>query len=868
MNSNEATRGLSIMLREGILETHDGLYSFKDRSFWKKIYNSLNVNQDTHLQLALLRELEEGILFHYKESGLSSDKFIFFLLWKSREDIHRGTNYQRLLLRKNIIKKLSKRKLWALDSIELYLQDRTEKPSPLNQETILKWIDGSYHVNPFDFIRVLQKNYPPDKIKNIIKQKLQSSKHLSDYERMVLKYFILESECEISSDEENLKKLSDFAASLPSTTYGTARLKASAYNRIATYFISKQKFEGFKEYLHKATKIAEKFELNFMLPRLYNNLSIYYDAIAPNFAQEIQEKAMKLAKNNEDLFTSAFIGINLAQSYFFYGKQKEFQEILSELTEITKKIENPEILVRYKHLKMLVAVYNDDYDGFEKLKIEVLEDLKTFSEPMYSSLLSRTMLFEFLIKVIWGDFQNIEKEIESLRKMKKHLNHNELLFLEITQALLEDEKRGYDVFRSKIKEMKLYIEETLQTTAFFVDKENYEDFVKECKERIRIVSKLVSHVSLAQIYYALAIASKRIGKLFLAKQYFKKASIYFTLQGINTKAREIKNKHLHEDVFIDSVLVLEKLFSDTNKKSQIPINQENYHEVLWTLNSFISLMAAFGECNSLEEIMNVFSEFIQNHFPITSVRTKFDWLENMTKEIGSDKIPPMESRYSQYPFYVSYEFDIDFEANARIEIYNPYNKASMKEIEKFNRLMGYLEPLLTLVFRNYMRYTMATKDALTGLYTRWYFESRLEEEFARSRRFGEEFSVIMCDLDNFKVVNDSHGHIVGDEILKKIAKILLKGAREMDIVGRYGGEEFIILLPYAKHRDAVRVAERLKELIEANKESLKNVTASFGVASYPAPDINNAADLLFCADQRCYLAKKLGKNRVVGGSNE
>jgi diguanylate cyclase (GGDEF)-like protein len=125
----------------------------------------------------------------------------------------------------------------------------------------------------------------------------------------------------------------------------------------------------------------------------------------------------------------------------------------------------------------------------------------------------------------------------------------------------------------------------------------------------------------------------------------------------------------------------------------------------------------------------------------------------------------------------------------------------------------------------------------------------------------------MCDLDKFKSVNDTYGHQAGDEVLKQLADILRGEAREIDRVGRYGGEEFMLLLPGASLDDAVTFAERVRKRIEGNTFTFSGGTltrtASFGVAGWPHPRIDQCDDLVRTADDALYVAKETGRNKVV-----
>jgi diguanylate cyclase (GGDEF)-like protein len=168
--------------------------------------------------------------------------------------------------------------------------------------------------------------------------------------------------------------------------------------------------------------------------------------------------------------------------------------------------------------------------------------------------------------------------------------------------------------------------------------------------------------------------------------------------------------------------------------------------------------------------------------------------------------------------------------------------------------------------------TMATIDWLTGLYNRRHFFRLGEEEIARARRYRHDISVLMIDIDHFKHVNDNHGHSVGDEVLSTVAKRILAGLRGSDIAGRYGGEEFALVLPETDLESAAAiVAERLRETISSRPidtaEGPLHVSISIGVAGVNL-EHENLLDALSRADAGLYAAKHAGRNRVVRWSPE
>ncbi len=160
---------------------------------------------------------------------------------------------------------------------------------------------------------------------------------------------------------------------------------------------------------------------------------------------------------------------------------------------------------------------------------------------------------------------------------------------------------------------------------------------------------------------------------------------------------------------------------------------------------------------------------------------------------------------------------------------------------------------------------LAVKDHLTTLYNHNFFYSRLDEEFERAVRYETNLSLIMMDIDNFKAINDTHGHRIGDIVLREIAAMIKKGVRKTDIVARYGGEEFAVILPHTKLQGAVDEAERIREMVESHAYAgltAEKITLSFGVAAYPHKGAANSGDLVNLADHALYDAKGSGRNCV------
>jgi diguanylate cyclase (GGDEF)-like protein len=160
---------------------------------------------------------------------------------------------------------------------------------------------------------------------------------------------------------------------------------------------------------------------------------------------------------------------------------------------------------------------------------------------------------------------------------------------------------------------------------------------------------------------------------------------------------------------------------------------------------------------------------------------------------------------------------------------------------------------------------LSVTDGLTGIHNHRFFQDRLREEFRRAQRYDDPLALVLIDLDHFKAINDSHGHQVGDLVLREVATSLKRSVRETDILARYGGEEFAVLLPKTHLAGSITVAERIwKDLgaLRCGPQGDLRVTASLGVSGYPGRSVISADRLVRTADEALYRAKREGRNKI------
>jgi diguanylate cyclase (GGDEF)-like protein len=196
------------------------------------------------------------------------------------------------------------------------------------------------------------------------------------------------------------------------------------------------------------------------------------------------------------------------------------------------------------------------------------------------------------------------------------------------------------------------------------------------------------------------------------------------------------------------------------------------------------------------------------------------------------------------------------------------NAVQRKQLEReFQRTVELLrERNRELEMLNQQLWKLSHTDELTGYFNRRHIVSRLEEEISRGMRYGSPLSVVLVDIDHFKRVNDTFGHLAGDRVLQAVADLFRSKLRESDLIGRFGGEEFLLILPHTDLMGAEAFCHRLRDHVEkqaiAVGEQTVHITASFGLASV-SRDSDTWQKLLRVADRNLYRAKSLGRNRVI-----
>ena len=327
----------------------------------------------------------------------------------------------------------------------------------------------------------------------------------------------------------------------------------------------------------------------------------------------------------------------------------------------------------------------------------------------------------------------------------------------------------------------------------------------------------------------------------------KPIDLYQLIESI-IKAMEpifLKRKLIELNLSLES-----KIEQEINKIKSILDAQDNIiivtnrEEITNVNKKFLEFFGIDNLTSFLDSKKNIF-DFFDKEFGFISkneIVKHESWLQYIKDLPEIDRIVKIRNLLKEEKIFA---LNVDYYENK--EHYYVFSLTDITQLKEKSNLLEY----------------QASHDKLTGLFNRNKFDEIYTKEIKRAKRYNSELSIILCDIDNFKVVNDTNGHQIGDEVLKEMSQIILENIREQDIAVRWGGEEFLVLLPHTDLKGAIIVAEKIRKVVE-NSVLTKlelTITSSFGVTQMSQDDSEDS--LLSKSDKLLYEAKKTGKNRVI-----
>lgn len=855
------------LTEEDAIVCEDNTYRIVNPDILSLIDSHPYYGDSIHFGLACVREKADSILFHASLAGIPKRSFAARLLRYACKDFEKHPNVKLALERLKAIESLVGEQPWASRNLRIHLSEMTASGIDFSDELLRSFCEGRLYTNYHRLLRAFLHQYPQERLLEAILRRKELP--CTPFQETVLRFFEARLRYLLDSGDRNAESIAETVFSVGERTRFQAALKADGLNFYGLHLRKIGDLSGFKRMIQQAIDLTERYDLELFKARFYNNLSLIYMDSNPAYSQQIQQSVIEMSRRIGDFRIAAVVSSNLALLYFFKGKRRQFNELLDDMRTYVMQTDNPEPSVFMKLTEMLPLVYEGPTDAFERVAERATADCARMVGPEKVTRINQLQMSRILHYSLFNRIEECKQVFENHDFDASDISEKALV--EVIRAFVYEQENPFEVFKRFRNDMSEYVEDCLLLVSKTVAKQEYKEFRTICMERLIRAQQTVSLLSQGLLAHAVAIASERLGVVNDAIRYFRIAATHYDVSGLFETSRRLKEEHLREGELLTSLNdLVNKL--DTRGLKDLKHEATKTLELVEEVSHFIvnsqNLAASLSDMNSITESMKAMLGFLLSFYPARTARCVLRWQETEEVTIGEDEIPEnLEGHYSSSPFCVKYVFFVGFTGEVEIVLFNPSISVSDKLIARFFRQMTFVEPILELSFKNYIRYRMAMHDSLTGLYTRWYLEARMEEQFRRARRYEEDYSVIFCDLDDFKRVNDRYGHMRGDSTLSRVSESLKQACRESDIVCRFGGEEFVVLLPSLDLGEATVLAERLRVAVSESDPEIE-VTGSFGVASYNTAEPSSSRELVQLADDLCYQAKRKGKNRVESNLDE
>lgn len=696
------------------------------------------------------------------------------------------------------------------------------------------------------------------------------------------------------------------------TNIGILPVEIVFLNNISEIYIDNYEFEKALEYLKEVKKAALDLQDINMLLLANINLGKIYLSITQF------DKAFECVRFLNDIFSSNQITyVEILSQYYdflgnFYGILGDWDKAIeySKLAcDTCKDFNRRAYLVSKSRIIVYEILKNNSFKKDEIEKIRQLYANKNVSVYRRRFLLQFAILsaafneFEYAMNILEED-SNLMKDlpIEYLDRINEGL----LAYIEA------NEKSIKELINREEKQLKkgAYLERFYLLMAIgyrLIDLGQYKQSLKYLFEALNIVYKIVQKIPSKELKFSF-IKSNNIDdlkrKIVIAiKEVFGYDIKYISIDEVNYE---------NLDVYFDISILINLIGVD----EFINITQFDYYDEAVKINTVEELISKFvDDCNyNLDLILKYLSKITfankgyilgydeqnRNFYPIVSLDNSSEYeINERFLNLAASSVNGILINKNYTDFYASSYMEFlkedvkgiicvpifsfnkmqGIENERRKKTWNKYDITGFVYLETdnvFNRFdyerLKIIKSLSYLVFvnleNNKLR-LMATTDKLTNVLTRKYFEKVFDEIIDFSKSTNRQFSVLMLDIDRFKRVNDIYGHRKGDEVLSIIGNTIKSTIRSTDVVGRYGGEEFLVILKDTSEEDAYKVAEKIRKKIE--KLDIKGldspVTVSIGISMFPHHS-SFRDDLVEKADQALYYAKELGRNKVFIWNSE
>ncbi len=631
---------------------------------------------------------------------------------------------------------------------------------------------------------------------------------------------------------------------------------ARAYNNLSVAAYMTHRFSESSHYLDKATEYALKGSGFSLLKTCYLNkgeMSIITGdyAISENYLFRAEELATK-DNNEEDLISIYLLQVILFTLKKQMGTARNIGNKLRRLVEKSAKdISKPVYANALLAILFMDAVSRGEEDFF----IETSRKLEmVFSSDSYRSIRNYSYLFYLTSQIIFDMSMGREdaayRKIQIVKKnnISSPYNFYRVVYAYYAAKSLSDMERDEEMFKH-------YLDSGLNMALEYGSK-NFVDLFRELSfstttdDHEKIISEIEA--------YDTAINSSLKDSFY---ESMEKMKFSFKEKKRHIEYLSVKNKHFAEIIellkTVSGISNIDRLLDTIVKK------------LINFFNADIVAMVLKYESNEEEE--HKIRDSVMNTYGLSDIVFKGGILAKMhnsgkiqfLSNVKTSTIDVTEQISSEERTYSVLAAPIIVQGEIKAYIY--IERASVKGsfIENEINFIELVTDNIGYIIDNVKLFELATTDSLTKLYTRRHFASLAAKDFEKARKYTYPLSLLMLDIDFFKNVNDTYGHLMGDAVLKAFGKMIKQNIRSSDYAGRLGGEEFAIVLSGTDIKGAMETAEKLRKKCETTDFSGLKITASIGCAQYNAAFISSPEELVECADSALYKAKKSGRNKVV-----
>ncbi len=648
-------------------------------------------------------------------------------------------------------------------------------------------------------------------------------------------------------------------------------LNAQCFTTLANYYGIKNQ-NTIAENLHrKAYDLVEPLGLYLYTANVYYEAASFYSSVyGGGRFLAITEKVLEVTKAFSASPQALYALYRIGYNNIYGGDLKEFWSYVEQLKYHSLRYRRPDSLANAYLLEGVYYFYNKNYRKAESIFQKGFQSAKS---AQTINLLQRCRIVNYLL---YGKknlaFEHIQKAFFDKEE------YGFRLFVALNAA--QTPKAIAEAFRDFDADSVRWREESALIFCEKIAAVDPAGFERFCRRMVSDFSKSSDVLSLALVYEALAKFYRFVKDDDHSRFFLEKSVTIYRRIGLNHAASVLSEKFALKNLSLkryeNNMSHFVRQSTDRQLKSDFVTFRRQYEQDMDELGTYRTMLDVLRGIDYHCEVDQLLEQILRNICDALKAENGHIGFYDEAGVLHSACYGP-RAESAQFPigewanegFHPSKSPGIIrktmyLEQGQKIVIALQF-KPLLKERQERSLIffLNEVEPIFELLVRSTLTFGKSIVDSLTQLNNRWFMEQRLQEEFEKSIRYNFPLSFVMADIDDFKKINDTFGHPIGDESLRIIGAFFRQLTRKYDVAARYGGEEFAIILPNTEPDRAFLVAEKIRKGIEEMSDFPFHMTISFGIAGTGRNKYARTEDLIMAADRALYEAKAQGKNRTV-----